>query len=51
MTIHEDEWYGNSDDRAEYWPLSFKQNITMERNKLAVDPNMWIMDSESTSHM
>jgi hypothetical protein len=51
MTICEDEWYGNADDRAEYCSLSYKQDITMECNKMEVYPNMWIMDSGSTSHM
>jgi hypothetical protein len=57
MTICADVWYGNKDDidetyeRAEYCSLSYIHDIKMERNKMELDPNMWIMDSASTSHM
>jgi hypothetical protein len=42
--------YVNADDKAEYCSLSYNQDINMERYKMEVDPNMWIMDSGSTSH-
>jgi hypothetical protein len=38
-------------DKVEYCSLICKQDITMEHNTMEVDPNMWIMDSGSTSHM
>jgi hypothetical protein len=38
MTIQEDKWYGNEDDRAEYCSMCSKQDIRMERNKMKVDP-------------
>ena len=31
--------------------LSTRQDITLEQNKIEPDPNMWIMDSGSTSHI
>ena len=53
MTISDFAWYGEEEEeqRAEYCSLSTRQDITVERNKVEVDPNMWIMDSGSTSHM
>jgi hypothetical protein len=62
MTICEDgTWDGedqpyykneeDSYDKIEYCSLSCEQDIKMEHNTMEVDPNMWIMDSGSTSHM
>ena len=39
------------EQRADYYSLSTRQDITLEQNKIEPDPNMWIMDSGSTSHM
>jgi hypothetical protein len=44
-----DHEYDN--DKVEYCSLSCKQDIKMEHNTMEVDPNMWIIDSGSTSRM
>ena len=52
MSISGTAWCDDQEEeRAEYCTLSARQDITMEQNKMQVDPNLWIMDSGSTSHM
>ena len=53
MTIGDYAWYEDDSEQpqAEYCSLSARNDMTLDKNKIEVDPNLWIMDSGSTSHM
>ena len=59
MSISDYPWYkveeeqinGDEELTPEYCSLSARNDITLNREMEDIDPNMWIMDSGSTSHM
>ena len=49
--VEEEQTNGDEELTPEYCSLSARNDITLNREMEDIDPNMWIMDSGSTSHM